>query len=197
MISCFVDENCVEFSIGHTMRCLTLEDARRVLAPSLGDDGKPRRNEPDMRGGRFYFGAESIGNLYWVVLRLLECVGPWEDAWLWLDNTDTWKRQGLHLYNRLRQSYGDLRMIQEAPVHQFHGYEEADLCSFIAVAVINEWSMYVITSHDYGRLFVSQSSGAEVWVHQENQSRLLTLAATLQEHGIDLAVEPVTGAMSQ
>lgn len=168
------------------MRCLTLEDARRVLAPWLGDDGKPRRGDADLKRGRFSFGSESLANVYWVVFCLVECVGPWEDAWLWLDNPDTWKRQGLHLYNRLRQSYGDLRMVQEAPVHQFHGYEEADLCSFMTVAVINEWSMYLVTSHDYGRLFVSQSSGAEVWLRHENDLR--SLSTKLQTHGISLDI---------
>lgn len=169
------------------MRCLTLEDARKVLASWLGDDGKPRRGEANMKAGRFYFGSESLANVYWVVNRLVECVGPWEDAWLWLDNPDTWKRQGLHLYTRLRHSYGDYRIVQEAPVHQFHGYEEADLGSFMAVAVINEWAMYLVTSHDYGRLFVSQSSGAQVWMHDGNA--LDKLATNLQAHGIDLTID--------
>lgn len=166
------------------MRCLTLEEARRVLSSYLADDGKPRRRDVDMKGGRFYFGAESVANVYWVVFRLVESVGPWEDAWLWLESPDTWKRQGLHLFNRLRQSYGELRTIKEAPVHQFHGYEEADLCSFMTVALLNEWSLYLVTSHDYGRLFVSQSSGAEVWIRDEAELRKLT--ESLSSHGITL-----------
>src|SRR5213075_2156110 len=98
--------------MGGLMRCLTLDEARRLLANQLGDDGKPTCSPPDTTGARFYFGSSSLADTYWVALRLIECVGPWEDAWLWLDNPDTWKRQGLHLYNKLRQSYGELRLIK-------------------------------------------------------------------------------------
>src|SRR5690349_13329783 len=107
------------------MRCLTLEDAHRQLVSYLGDDQQPRRGERTMRCARFYFGDQSVANAYWIALRLLECIGSWEDAWLWLNKPDTWNRQGLHLYTRLRQSYGELRTVQEAPVQQFHGYEDA------------------------------------------------------------------------
>ena len=140
-----------------------------------------------MKCVRFYFGEESIANAYWVALRLIECVGPWEEAWLWLNKPDTWKRQGLHLFNRLRQSYGEIGLIEESPVQQFYGYEEADLCSFVVAAVMNEWSFYLFTSHDYGRLFVSQSSGAEVWV--SNDVDMQPLATALESHGISLAID--------
>src|SRR5690242_4044391 len=108
------------------MHFLTLEDARRVLASQLDERGLPRRGEGGMRSGLFYFGDQYLTNTFWVALRLIETVGPWEDAYLWLHNPDTSKRDGLHLAYRLRQSYGELRALQEAPVHQFHGYERPD-----------------------------------------------------------------------
>src|SRR5262245_41123451 len=116
------------------MRCLTLSEAKNSLASWLGEDGKVRRGEPNMKCARFYVGAESFTKLYWVGFRLMECLGPWEEAWLWLEDPDTWNRQGLHLYTKLRQSYGDSRLVTEAPVHQFYGFEAADLRSFMTVA---------------------------------------------------------------
>jgi hypothetical protein len=49
---------------------------------------------------------------------------------------------------------------------------------------LSKWSFYVVTSHDYGRLFVSQSSGAEVWVREESTLRDLDIA--LRAHAIEL-----------
>ncbi len=164
------------------MRCLTLLEAKKALAPWLNENGELRRGEPDMKYAQFYLGAESFTRLYWIASRLVECLGPWEDAWLWLEQPDTWNRQGLHLYSRLRQSYGELRLLVEAPVHQFHGFETADLCSFLAIALVNEWSVGVVTSHDYGRLFISQSSGAEAWFRDED--RLHAVEADLTAGGI-------------
>ena len=165
---------------------LSLNDARQKLSTLLDANLLPRRGEPGMKCGLFYFGDEVLANAFWIALRLIEGVGPWEEAWLWLHKPDTYKRYGLHLYNRLRLSYGEHRLIDDAPVHHFHGYEHADLCSFLAVALLNEWSFYLVTSQDYGRLYVSQSSGAELWVHEPEA--LERLGAELQAHNITMSV---------
>ena len=170
------------------MRCVTIDEARQTLATLLGADGMPRRGEPDMLGGLFYFGDECLANAYWVALRLIEVLGPWEDAWLWLNKPDTSKRYGLHMYQRLRQSYEDFRLIEEAPVHWFRGYEHADLCTFLTVALLSEWSLYLLTFEGYGQVFVSQSSGAEVWVRGQRQ--LDALAASLKSHRIEMRTTP-------
>jgi hypothetical protein len=77
-------------------------------------------------------------------------------------------------------------LVQEAPVHYFSGYEEADLTSFVAVGLLNEWTMHLHTSHDYGRVSVSQNSGAEIWV--QNASDLEPLTEDLRLHNLDLIV---------
>jgi hypothetical protein len=40
-----------------------------------------------------------------------------------------------HLYYRLRQSYGDHRLIEEAPVHLFLEHETYDLISFLQIGL--------------------------------------------------------------
>jgi hypothetical protein len=44
-----------------------------------------------------------------------------------------------HLYYRLRQSYGDQRLIHEAPGHLFLDYETEDLATFLHVAMLFGW----------------------------------------------------------
>jgi hypothetical protein len=166
------------------MRCLTESEARQILNSWLATDGSLRRGGPDTKRVRFYIGSEPFTKLNGVVFRLLECLGPWEEAWLWLEEPTTWNRPGLHLYTRLRQSYGELRLVTESPVHQFYGFEHIDLCSFVTVALMNEWSFALVTSHDYARLFVSRSSGGEIWFSGEE--RLQAIEANLTAIGIGL-----------
>jgi hypothetical protein len=52
----------------------------------------------------------------------------------------------LHLYYRLRQSYGDQRLLHEAPGHLFLDYERDDLTSFLQVAIANGWGGYIAAS---------------------------------------------------
>jgi hypothetical protein len=156
-----------------------------MLATLLNDSGVPKRGEPGMLSGEFYFGDECLANAVWVSLRPLEVLGPWDDAWLWLHKPDTSKTLGLHMYDRIRQSYGDSRYVEECPVHQFRGYEHADLCTVLTVALINEWSLHLLTAQDYARVFISQSSGAEVWVRDKGQ--LDRLESQLRSHGIQMS----------
>lgn len=145
------------------MHCLRIAEARALAVNWLGDDREIRRADDEMQSERVHLGAESYQRVYELAMRLVEVLGPWEEAWLWLREVDTWNRQGLHLYTRVRESYGERSLITEKPVQQFYGFESADLCTFVSVALLNEWSFFVGTSHDYGRVFVSRSAGAELW----------------------------------
>jgi hypothetical protein len=70
-------------------------------------------------------------------------VGIWE-------NSENW-----HLYYKLRQSYGDLRLLHEAPGHLFLGHESEDLTSFLQIAVLNGWGGYILTQANYVNAFFS------------------------------------------
>jgi hypothetical protein len=63
--------------------------------------------------------------------------------------------ENLHLYHKLRQSYGDQRLLQEAPGHLFLGYEAEDLGSFLQLAMLNGWGGYVLTEANYVNAFFS------------------------------------------
>jgi hypothetical protein len=49
-----------------------------------------------------------------------------------------------HLYFRLRQSYGDFRLLDEAPGHLFLPHENEDLASFLSIAMANYWDGYLL-----------------------------------------------------
>jgi hypothetical protein len=58
--------------------------------------------------------------------------------------------ENLHLYYRLRQSYGDFRLLREAPGHLFLEYEDADLASFLQLGIVSGWDMHVFPELAYG-----------------------------------------------
>jgi len=60
-----------------------------------------------------------------------------------------------HLYYKLRQTYGDNRLLHEAPGHLFLEPEAEDLASFLQLSILNGWGGYVLTEADYVNAFFS------------------------------------------
>ena len=59
---------------------------------------------------------------------------------LWITEWSIWpSSENLHLYYRLRHTYGDHRLLHEAPGHLFLEYESEDLATFLQVAMLNGW----------------------------------------------------------
>ena len=95
----------------------------------------------------------------------------WVTDWSVGINTDNW-----HLYYRLRQSYGDQRLIEEAPGHLFLNYEIADMVSFIKIGLIHGWDIHLLPSEGYGRVFISHDE----WV-QFDQTTLTEIEGIKKE----------------
>lgn len=75
---------------------------------------------------------------------------------VWITEWGIWESsENLHLYYRLRNSYGDLRLLHEAPGHLFLGHESEDLASFLQIAMLNGWGGYILTQADYVNAFFS------------------------------------------
>ena len=75
---------------------------------------------------------------------------------LWVTEWGVWaSSENWHLYYKLRHSYGDRRLLQEAPGHLFLEYETEDLASFLQLAMLNGWGGYILTQADYVNAFFS------------------------------------------
>jgi hypothetical protein len=153
----------------------------------LDSDGKPQRGGAGMKCARFYFGSARLTAAYWLSGQLYNAVGPSQEAWLWLNNPDTWNRKGLHLATIMREAVGERRVVTQSPVHHFYYFEAEELNSLTTIALTSEWSFYLMTASDYGRVFVSQSSNAEFW--SEHQRQIDQLVKALKEQEIEVAVE--------
>jgi hypothetical protein len=90
-------------------------------------------------------------------------------ALLWVTESGIWSsRENWHLYYRLRQSYADYRLLEEAPGHLFVEHESEDLASFLQVAMQNGWGGYVLTVADYANLFFSHDEFVDLYTEQQS-----------------------------
>jgi hypothetical protein len=96
----------------------------------------------------------SHSKLTWFCRLLERSLQPRTACLLWVTDWETWE-QNLHLYYRLRQSYGENRLLHEAPGHYFLDYEGPDLVSFLEVAIICGWDAHLLPVTGYARAFVS------------------------------------------
>jgi hypothetical protein len=173
------------------MRLLTVDEAKRQLPAAILEAGKPALPESRTDILRFSFGDLPASHLVANAVKIVDSVGPWEDAWLWVPEPDTWNRPLLHLYYRFRESFHDFRLIREAPVHFFHGFETTDLVSLVVLTLLNEWRAQLLTSHDYGRVFISASHWIDVW--RSDHAELQAVRSSLVDAGFE-EIESVPAA---
>ncbi len=89
---------------------------------------------------------------HWIAMSLMYR----RPALLWITEWGIWhSSENWHLYYKLRQTYGDQRLLHEAPGHLFLEHEAEDLASFIQVAMLNGWGGYILTESDYVNAFFS------------------------------------------
>ena len=69
---------------------------------------------------------------------------------LWITEWGIWpSSENWHLYYKLRQTYGDNRLLPDAPGHLFLEHEAEDLASFLQLSMLNGWGGYVLTEANY------------------------------------------------
>lgn len=150
--------NDLRYNSGYSVRMVflsaeqTLQVARKFAV--LSKNGQPDLSLRTTR--RLEFRDLSIRKAMWFVDRLVNFIGPFDRAVLWVTESGVWpSSENLHLYYRLRQAYGDKRLAEDAPGHLFLQHERIDLITFTYLCILNGWDSFLFTSQDYGRVFVS------------------------------------------
>lgn len=143
------------------MRFLTQEETRDFY---LGWGRKlTSYGEPEMGGEEWFTVQLKLEERTAFVAQLVRVLDLSRGGLLWITEWGVWpSSENLHLFYRLRASYGEPRMVWEAPGQMFLGYEQADLLSLLQVVILNGWDAYVIPDLDYARLFVSHDGYALV-----------------------------------
>lgn len=167
------------------MRFLTLNEAENQFGWAALQ-ALPHRNQ----GAVLYF---NLSDVEVPLMRLaadaiVDAVSPWEEAFLWIGAELRWNREALHLYYRLRQSYGDHRLVNEAPIHYCLPFEATDLLTFVQVGLLNSWRMELTTRQRYGHARVSMDG--DVQLVRDDRDDLLKLAEALTKAGIQVVHPP-------
>lgn len=149
------------------MRFLTVEQAREHLQRGeprrIDDRGFPVHKPAESCALEFVFVHEPAGRLFWLSQRIVAALDYWDWCLLWVTLTGVWaSSENLHLYYRLRQSYGDQRHLDEAPGHLALTHERVDVTTLLHLAMMNGWDAHIQTSHDCARVFVSHDEHGHV-----------------------------------
>jgi hypothetical protein len=154
------------------MWCLTKPEAELWCeGRGLGLDS---RRQPDASKWSFKV-RKPLAGLNWSRLTgvssfVASFTQPDKKSLLWITQTGVWSSsENWSLFYRLRQSYGELRSIEDAPAHEFLRHESADLTNFVEIALICGWDFYLM---DWGSsVFVSHDEFVEFWMNDSEAQR--------------------------
>lgn len=149
------------------MRFLSEADARRwaVRYAREGDErGLPLVPAPDHAGSlRVVFENWPGHRHFYLAQELVRALNHFNECLLWVTQAGVWpSNENLHVYYRLRQSYQDYSLVHERPAALALKHEAVDLTSLLHLGMLFGWDMYLVTSHDYGRVFVSHDGWVEL-----------------------------------
>ena len=138
------------------MRFITANEAKTKLAAVAGASGFPVVPGPGQMDRRIGFESSPASTYPGLAREIVTALDHFEWAVLWVTEAGVWpSSENLHLYYRLRQSYGDTHLLEEHPAVIALNHEAVDLVSFLHLGMLFGWDMYLATSHDYGRAFIS------------------------------------------
>ncbi len=128
----------------------------------LSAHGRPIHDEDSEKKCRFDIAHEDASRSFWISKYVEASIRPWNRCLLWVNSWGIWpSAENWHMYYRLRQTYGDYRLLDETPGHLFFEYETSDLVTFFQIAILSGWDASLITSEDYVRAFVSHHQQIE------------------------------------
>jgi hypothetical protein len=128
----------------------------------LDERRRPTRKLPQPHRLRCGFPA-SFTQLLWFSRAIESALQPRETCLLWVTDWGIFpSNENQHLYYRLRQSYGDFRLLREAPGHLCLDFERPETVTLIYLCVLFGWDVHLIPSVGYGRAFVSHDEWIEL-----------------------------------
>jgi hypothetical protein len=86
-----------------------------------------------------------------------------DECFLWITEYGVWpSSENFHLFYRIRESYGEGRLLGDAPGHLFLKHEKADLTTFILLALLSGWDFHLLSAPTDATAFVSHDGFMEL-----------------------------------
>jgi hypothetical protein len=130
------------------------------------------RNLPDRTGENVQrFGYPTKPHMFFTIARWIATnLSYRQPVLLWISEWGIWpSSENWQLYYRVRDSYRDHRLLDEAPGHLFLGYESEDLATMIEIAMLNGWGGYVLTEANRTNVFFSHDEYLDFFGIDEGQ----------------------------
>jgi hypothetical protein len=112
----------------------------------------------------------SFTQMLWFAKCIESSLQPRDHCLLWVTRFDIFpSSENYHLYYRFRQSYGDLRLLHEAPGHLCLAYERPEVVTVVYLSMLFGWDVHLIPTVGYGRAFVSHDEWIEIGFGDESE----------------------------
>jgi len=161
-----------------------------MLQVPLDDQRCPGREWGHQQRLRCAF-PPSFSQLLWFARTIEAALQPRQACLLWVTDSGIFSsNENNHLYYRLRQSYGDTRLLREAPGHLCLDFERPEVVTLVHVCILFGWDAHLIPAVGCGRAFVSHDEWVEIGFddpRQLNETRQAFEGAGLQVSVYDAA----------
>jgi hypothetical protein len=105
----------------------------------------------------------SGSQLLWFSRCIEAALQPRQNCLVWVTGHGIFPScENQHLYYRLRQSYGEMRLLAEAPGHLCLDYERPEVVTLLHLGMLFGWDLHLIPTAGYGGVFVSHDEWAEI-----------------------------------
>jgi hypothetical protein len=112
--------------------------------------------------------------LVWFSGFIAASMEPFDSCLLWITQSGVWpSSENWHLFYRLRETYGERRLLAAAPGQLFLPHELADLATFIGMALLFGWDFYVVPNRPGITAFVSHDGFLDLYADDENAAEAI------------------------
>jgi len=137
-----------------TMRILSPREAAtwcQAHHVALSDSGHPELSDVDLK---FRIPRDAQERVQ-LVSQAMEAFKDETVFLVWFADWSVWFGQRMHVFDRLRMSYGETRPLIDSPGHLFDQTEMEDAVSFVTIAVLFLWDCYIVVPGRRKLLFLS------------------------------------------
>lgn len=144
----FSNEECIQWANFHK---ITLNDR---LSPNRCN------NTPYRLSGKI---PSSTSSLMWLMRRIEASLIIESQCLVWISDWSIFpSNDNFQLFYRYRQSYGNNKLLSEAPGHLCMSYERAEIVSLAWLCVLQGWDAHIIPDQGYSSVFLSHDEWFEL-----------------------------------
>ena len=137
---------------------------------------------PDL-SATFGFEHKPAYTYYFLSKSLVSMLGAFDWALLWVTGWGVWaSNENLHLYYRVRESYGNANHLHDQPAIVSLRHEERDLTTFVHLGMLFGWDMTLVANQDRCRIHVSHDGYVQVMPSEG--SEMEEIQSELEELGL-------------